>query len=90
MNWYEYIYNSPKYIINNIKLVSEFWLIEYLILILIIFLFIILIYYIIPYICILIEYIKKEKDKAKRKKLIKTIIIQKDLNDEIEKDLKLN
>jgi uncharacterized membrane protein YqiK len=89
MYWFEYIYNNPQYIINNIKLISEFSIIEYLILILIFIFFIVFTYYILPYVELLIRYRKKESDKIKRKKLIQTIAIQKDLDDEIEKELKL-
>lgn len=89
MYWFEYIYNNPTYIINNIKLISEFSIVEYFILFIIVVLFISFIYYIIPYFDILITYKNKENEKIKRKKLIQTIVIQKDLDDEIEKELKL-
>jgi len=89
MYWFEYTYNTPTFIINNIKLISEFSIIEYIILFVILSLFIWLSYYIIPYIDLLLTYKKKESDKLKRKKLIQTIAIQKDLDDEIEKELKL-
>jgi len=89
MYWFEYEYNSPTYIINNIKLISDFWLIEFIVLFIIVWLFIAFSYYIIPYLELLIIYKKKESDKIKRKKLIQTIAIQKDLDDEIEKELQL-
>ncbi len=89
MYWFEYIYNTPKHIIDNIKLISNFSILEYSILIIITGLFIAFIYYIIPYFSILFSYRKKESDKRKRKKLIQSIAMQKDLDDEIERELKL-
>lgn len=89
MYWFEYIYNSPKFILNNLKLISDFSLTEYLILIIIIIIFLVFSYYIIPYFDLLIDYNKAENEKIKRKKLIQSIAIQKDLDDEIEKELNL-
>ena len=89
MYWFEYNLNTPNYIINNITLVKDFTLIEYIILITIFIISVFMIYYIISYISLFCENYKKEKEKEKRKKLIQTIVIQKDLDDEIEKELQL-
>lgn len=89
MYWFEYEFNTPAYIINNIKLISNFGILEYFVLLIIIVIFIFLLYCFIPYVDLLIVYRKKESDKIKRKKLIQSIAIQKDLDDEIEKELDL-
>lgn len=89
MYWFEYEFNTPKQIVSNIKLIQDFNILDFCILLTIFVIFLLTIYYIIPYLKLLISYKKKESEKQKRKKLIKTIAIQKDLDDEIEKELKL-
>jgi hypothetical protein len=51
---------------------------------------IILIYYIIPIINIFFEKRKKEKAKQDRKKLLNQIALQKEINEEIEKELEMH
>ncbi len=89
MVWFEYKYTTSADVINNIKLLTEYSIIEYSILIGSIILLIIFIYYIVPTINISNTFWKKEKEKKNRKKLIKQIVMQKDINDEIEKELNI-
>jgi uncharacterized membrane protein len=75
-------------IIKNIKLVSNFWIIELLILFISIVLIFLLVFYIIP-----IKHIKNKLDKnlsetKNRKKLLNQIITQKEIESEIEEEIK--
>lgn len=90
MIWYEYKYSSSSEIIQNTKKILDFDLLEYSILIWSLFFMIILIYYIIPIINIFFEKRKKEKAKQDRKKLLNQIALQKEINEEIEKELEMH
>ncbi len=87
MIWFEYKYITSTDIINNIKLLTDYSIQEYIILITCIILLILTIYYIIPTINIYFNYKEIELGKLNRKKMIKQIVMQKDINDEIEKEL---
>ncbi len=89
MIWFEYKYITSSDVISNIKLLTEYSLVEYSILTLSIVLLITFIYYIIPIINISNTFWNKEKEKKNRKKFIKQIAMQKDINDEIEKELNI-
>jgi hypothetical protein len=86
---FKYEHSTPSDIINNIKLISEYSIIEYSILAFIIILFIVIVVYVFPFIVILSELYKESKENKRRKQLIKQILIQKDINHEIEKELNL-
>ena len=85
--WFEYKYIPLDKIIDNIKLISDFNISELLILFSIILSIILLIFYIIPFLFMIIENRKIEKAKADKKKFIKQIVIQKDIETEIEKEI---
>ena len=89
MIWFEYSYNKPSVIIDKMKLLWELWIIEYWILFIIIIMFLLLIYYIVPYFHFLFLKIYDDKLNKKKKKLINLIIMQKDIEEEIEKELNL-
>jgi antibiotic biosynthesis monooxygenase (ABM) superfamily enzyme len=71
-------------------LVTDFSHFEYSVLILSMLLLIISIYYIIPSINIYSDFLYKQHKKNKRKEMIKQIAMQKDINDEIEKELHIS
>ncbi len=85
MVWFEYKYVTSTDIIKNIKLLTEYSIYEYALLIGAIVLLVITIYYLIPIFNIYIKYNEKESSIVNRKKMIKQIVMQKDINDEIEK-----
>lgn len=90
MIWFEYKYTTSSDIINNIKLLTEYSIIEYAILTISLILLILIIYYIIPTINIYFWFAKKENEQLKRKVMIKQIVMQKDINNEIEKELNIS
>jgi hypothetical protein len=87
MIWFEYTYNTPSEILSEMILLSEASIIDYTIIAFIIVLYLCLVYYVIPYFKILWEYITVEKKKRDRKNFINKIALQKDLEEEIEKEL---
>lgn len=89
MVWFEYEYVTSSDIMNNIKLLTEYSVKEYSLLAFSIIILIAFIYYVIPIINISLSFRKKEKEKETRKIFIKQIAMQKDINDEIEKELNI-
>lgn len=89
MVWFEYKYVTSTDIMKNIKLLTEYTPLEYSLLIGTIILLIVTIYYLVPTFNIYIKYNDKEEEKINRKKMIKQIAMQKDINDEIEKELNI-
>ena len=87
MFWFEYKYKSPEYIIENIKLLSEFSILEYVILWLSVLWFLIMFFYLLPYFYIVKKYMDKEKEKRNKRNFIKQIALQKDIEEEIEKEM---
>ena len=77
MIWFEYKYITSSNIINNIKLLTQYSIIEYAFLIVFIIIIITIIYYIIPTLNIYLKYKEKEAEKINRKKIIKQIVMQK-------------
>ena len=75
-------------VINKTTLVSQMWLLEILILSTAIIIIIILIFYIIPLIQIKLRVNKWIKDAQNRKKLLHKIITQKEIENEIEEEIK--
>lgn len=89
MIWFEYKYTSSSEIIESIKLITEYNLIDFIILWVWIFIIFIFSLYIIPLIKIYKINKKEEKEKRKKKDLIKKILLQKDMEDSISKELNI-
>lgn len=89
MVWFEYEYTTSSDIMNNIKLLTEYSPWEYILLIISIIILISFVYYVIPLFNISHIFMGKEKEAQKRKLFIKQIATQKDINDEIEKELNI-
>jgi len=89
MIWFDFEYKTSTEIVNTSKTIVEYSPLEYFILFLLVTFFIVLLYYIIPAMNIVYTEKKKEKNKQKRKMMINQIAIQKDINDEIEKELNI-
>lgn len=89
MIWFEYNYNTYTQVIDNINLVYNYNIWNYIVLITWIIFIIFFSKYIIPLIKIFKENKKEEKEKKKKKDLIKKIILQKDIEDSISKELNI-
>ncbi len=87
MIWFEYEYITLSEIINNIKLLTQYSYLEYLILFISLIVLILTIYYIIPIFNTYTILRKEEIIKEKRKKLLKQIVMQKNINEEIENEI---
>ena len=83
MVWFEYEYNTTKQILDSVRTVSEFSVIELSTFIAIIIGVIGSILYIFPFFIWFVHQKKKEKSKKKRKKLLSQISMQKEIEDEI-------
>lgn len=88
MIWFEYKFFSSLEIIQNIKLITQYSIIDILILIFLCILSILAIYYLIPFLEIYIKHLNANKAKKIKKELIKKIILQKNIEEDIEKELK--
>lgn len=89
MIWFEYKYTTSSEIMNSLKLITEYSITEYLLLVFWVFFIIAVILNLLPSLSIFIKYKKEEKKKRDRKNMIKQIAMQKDINDEIEKELNM-
>jgi len=86
--WFEYKYITLNEIIKNMKLISTFNILDFIILFSLVFLIIVLIFYIFPLSSMLLEERKKKKIKEEKRKMIKQILLWKEIESEIEEDLK--
>lgn len=89
MLWFQYETNNLNEIMSSITLVSSFQSVEWMILVAILFLYIGLIYYVVPYCKAVINDIIELKKKNLRKNLIERMVLQKNIEEEIEKELKI-
>jgi len=87
MNGFEYKYNTPNDIFQNILLLQELSPIDMGVFCVILLFFIINILYIMPSINILVSEYTKQKKSQKRKNFIKQIAIQKDIEDQIMQEI---
>jgi len=90
MIWFEYKYTTSSEIFNNIKLLTEYSPIEYSVIAILSLLIILSIYYIIPLINIVYNQRKIENKIAKKKEMLKSILIQNKINEEIEKEVNIH
>jgi len=83
----EYIYNTPQYILEKITPVQNMDILSIIILSSLIIILYLSIFYILPLIILARNIYLKKKQKDKQSKALKKIILQKDLEDEILKEL---
>lgn len=87
MNGFEYKYNTPNDIFQNILLLQELSPIDIGVFCVILLFFIMSLLYIMPSINILVSEYTKQKKAQKRKNFIKQIAIQKDIEDQIMQEI---
>ena len=83
-----YIYHSPNEIFKNIKLISNFDIFDFIFLVMIILFFIIVLLYILPILYSIKEEFLLHKTKKHKKIMLKKIIMQKEIEDEILKEIR--
>lgn len=87
MFWFEYKYTESFEIFKNIKKFLDYWITEWIFLsVWIIFIFS-MTFYVIPKIKIYLKQSLKEKEKNEKKKLINKIVLQKNLEDLIRREV---
>ncbi len=87
MLWFEYKYLTSTEIFNQVIHIINFWITEILLLTFLIIISVALIFFIIPIFDAYIKISKKEKEKLKRKEALRRIVLQKEINEEIEKEI---
>lgn len=80
-------FRSIEEIFTNSTMLINFWIIQYLILWISLVLLIIVVLYINPAIAYILDYFKLEKQKRIKKQALKQILIQKELEDEMLKEV---
>lgn len=89
MYWFEYKYITFSDVINNITIIYDYSIIEFIILVIWLIFILVMNLYIIPTIRIYIEYRKIEKETEKRKEFLRKIKLQKDIEDKIAIELNI-
>ncbi len=90
MIWFEYKYTTSSDILNNLKLLTEYSIVEYSVLIVLLILMVTMIYYILPIYNIRKDTLNIKKAKEKKKELLRLIVIQAKINEDIEKELDIH
>lgn len=88
MNELQYTYLDSSQVLSYIMGIKDFSMWEYLVLGWVIFGVLMLVFYIIPIYYILIDDRKVEKEKRRRKSLLEQIMLQKEIEEEIENEIK--
>lgn len=89
MIWFEYKYITFSEITKSIKIFENYSTNELIILIISIFVILLLIIYLIPIIKVFLNYKKVLKEKSKKKEFLRKIALQKDIEDQIAKEINI-
>jgi hypothetical protein len=90
MTWFEYNYTDSYEIFNSVKLISKYSIMDFGILIAWILFIIFATLYIFPAVDSYVDYLVKSNLKSRNMKMIRKIALQKDIENEIAQELKLN
>lgn len=87
MEPFKYTYIPSEEVMKNVLYIKDFWVIEIIILIILLWLVFIAVNYVFPFL-----YLKKQeksfnKEKDKKREFIKKIALQREIEDEIEKEI---
>ena len=83
-----YTYSTPEKIFGDITFIKEFDTIWYLIIFSMVILWVISIYFLLPILYSMKEYYLKQKEKRKKKLLLKQILMQREIEDQILKEVR--
>jgi beta-lactamase regulating signal transducer with metallopeptidase domain len=87
MIWFEYNYIKATEIFNSLKLVLDYSIVEFIVLVIWISIVIWLIFYIFPILDIYFQYRKNLKTKEKNLKLLKKLTVQKEIEEQVAKEV---
>lgn len=87
MLWFEYKYLTSTEIFNQVTHIINFGVSEILLLIILTIVSITLIFFVIPIFDIYVKLSNKQKEKNKRKETLRKIVLQKEINEDIEKEI---
>ena len=87
MFWFQYLQTPTLDIFNNIIKIQNYWLVEILVLIIWLALIIWFTFFLIPRINIYFLKYKQAKEKSRKRKLIDKIVLQKNLEDLIKREV---
>lgn len=87
MLWFEYKYLTSSEILSKIINVVNYSIIDIIILLIWIILIYVLIFYLFPLINIYIKEKQKLKEKKRKKEMLRKIVLQKEINESIAKEL---
>lgn len=85
---FTYTYKTPEEILNNIVLIQEYGIIEWVALVIFLLIVAISIFYIVPLSLSIKEKHDTMKIKRKKSSIIKQIAFQRNIDDEIEQEIK--
>lgn len=85
--WFQYEFKTLSEILNTVTDVYSYSIIEIIILFILVLVVFALVFYALPILEISIESIRKDSEKKKKKKLLTKIILQKQVEDEIDKEI---
>lgn len=86
---FNYTYASQEEIFSNMTHIWNISIFELLLLIWFILFTLLLIFVIVPWIIITCRFINEQKEKRNKKKLLSQILLQKEIEDEVEKEIKI-
>lgn len=87
MFWFQYEYIKPYEIFINMTKLKDYWTLESISLVIWIIMILAMVFYIIPIIKIYFKQNLKEKEKQQKRKIINRIVLQKNLEDIIRKEI---
>ncbi len=90
MTGYTYTYLSPEEVFALIPKLTEMWLLDFMLAWIGFAIVVIWIFIVIPGIVITFKNYKTNKSKAWKKKILTQILLQKEIEDEVEKEIKMD
>lgn len=86
---FEYIYTSPGEIMQWLYAMNEYSLLSYTAIVFLCLMYVWGVYFLFPYLYVLQNYYFREREKRRKKEMIRQIALQKDIEFEIENEMNL-